>query len=32
LALRARIILHAADGMGVRASGRELGVWPKTVR
>jgi transposase len=32
LALRARIILHAADGMRVRASGRELGVWPKTVR
>jgi len=29
---RARIILRAADGMGVRASGRELGVWPKTVR
>ncbi len=32
LALRARIVLHAADGMGVRASARELGVWPKTVR
>ena len=32
LALRARIILHAADGMGVRLSARELGVWPKTVR
>jgi putative transposase len=32
LALRARIILHAADAMGLRASGRELGVWPKTVR
>jgi transposase len=32
LALRARIILQAADGVGVRASARELGVWPKTVR
>jgi putative transposase len=32
LALRARIILQAADGHGVRASARELGVWPKTVR
>jgi transposase len=32
LALRARLILHAADGMRVRASARELGVWPKTVR
>lgn len=32
LALRARIILHAADGTGARASARELGVWPKTVR
>jgi transposase len=32
LALRARIIVQAADGMGVRASARELGVWPKTVR
>jgi putative transposase len=32
LALRARIILQAADGMGVRESARELGVWPKTVR
>jgi transposase len=32
LALRARIVLHAADGMRVRASARELGVWPKTVR
>ena len=32
LALRARMILQAADGMGVRASARELGVWPKTVR
>ena len=32
LALRARIILVAADGVGVRASARELGVWPKTVR
>lgn len=32
LALRARTILHAADGIGVRESARELGVWPKTVR
>jgi putative transposase len=32
LALRARIILHAADGVGVRESARELDVWPKTVR
>jgi transposase-like protein len=32
LAVRARIILHAADGIRVRASARELGVWPKTVR
>ena len=32
LAVRARMILHAADGMGVRASARALGVWPKTVR
>jgi transposase len=32
LALRARIIIQAADGASVRASARELGVWPKTVR
>ena len=32
LALRARMVVQAADGMGVRASARELGVWPKTVR
>jgi putative transposase len=32
LAMRARMILHAADGTRVRASARELGVWPKTVR
>jgi putative transposase len=32
LALRARLILHAAEGAGVRESARELGVWPKTVR
>lgn len=32
LALRARIIVQAAAGAGVRASARELGVWPKTVR
>jgi hypothetical protein len=29
LAMRARLILHAADAMGVHASARELGVWPK---
>jgi hypothetical protein len=28
LALRAHIIVQAADGIGVRASARELGVWP----
>jgi len=32
LALRARIILHAAANIGVRESARELDVWPKTVR
>jgi transposase len=32
LALRARMIVHATDGIGVRESARELGVWPKTVR
>src|SRR6202023_838841 len=32
LAMRARMILHAADGVGVRESARELDVWPKTVR
>jgi transposase-like protein len=32
LALRARMILHGSDGVGVRQSARELGVWPKTVR
>jgi len=32
LALRARVILHAADNVGVRESAEELGVWPKTVR
>jgi putative transposase len=32
VAVRARMILHAADGTHVRASARELGVWPKTVR
>jgi putative transposase len=30
--LRARMILHAADHIGVRESARELDVWPKTVR
>ena len=32
LALRARIIVHAVEDVGVRESARELGVWPKTVR
>ena len=32
LAVRARMIVHAADGTRVRASAREIGVWPKTVR
>ena len=32
LALRARLIVHAVEGVGVRESARELGVWPKTVR
>ena len=32
LAIRARIIVQAADGVGVRESARALGVWPKTVR
>jgi transposase-like protein len=32
LALCTRMILHAADGVGVRESARELDVWPKTVR
>jgi transposase-like protein len=32
LALRARMIVHAADRVGVRESARDLGVWPKTVR
>jgi putative transposase len=32
LAIRARLILCAADGVGVRESARELDVWPKTVR
>ena len=32
LALRARMMVHAADGVGVRESARELDVWPKTVR
>ena len=30
--LRARMILHAADNIGVRESARELDIWPKTVR
>jgi transposase len=32
LALRARIMLFAADGVGVRESAQELDVWPRTVR
>jgi len=32
VALRGRMILHACDGVQVRASARDLGVWPKTVR
>ena len=32
LSLRARLILHAADGVGVRESAREVDVWPKTAR
>src|SRR3974390_357590 len=32
LALRARMIVDAAEGVRVRESARELGVWPKTVR
>jgi transposase len=32
VALRARMLLHVADGMGVRATAREVGVRPKTVR
>jgi putative transposase len=32
LSMRARLILHAADGVGVRESAREVGVWPKTAR
>jgi putative transposase len=32
LALRARIMLLAADGVGVRESAQELEVWPRTVR
>ena len=32
VALRARMILQAADDVGVRESARELEVWPKTVR
>jgi transposase len=32
LALRARIILEAAEGVGVRRSAKSLDVWPKTVR
>jgi len=32
LAVRARIMLFAADGVGVRESAQRLEVWPRTVR
>jgi putative transposase len=32
VALRARMVVDGANGVGVRASAKELGVWPKTVR
>jgi transposase len=32
VALRARMMLLAGDGVGVREIARRLGVWPKTVR
>ena len=32
ISMRARLILNAADGVGVRESAREVGVWPKTAR
>jgi hypothetical protein len=32
LALRARMILHAVDNIGVRESARELDVWPASLR
>ena len=32
LGKRARLILQAADGVGVRESARQVGVWPKTAR
>jgi transposase len=32
LAERARLILLAAAGIGVRETARQLGIWPKTVR
>src|SRR6516164_4185660 len=32
LVMRARLILQAADGVGVRESAREIGVWPKTAQ
>src|SRR4030081_1477377 len=32
LVVHARIVVQAADGIAVRASARELGVWPKTGR
>ena len=32
LGKRARLVLHAVEGVGVRESAREVGVWPKTAR
>src|SRR6516225_3401577 len=32
LVMRAHLVLQAADGVGVRKSAREVGVWPKTAR
>lgn len=32
LAMRARVVLQAADNVGVREAARRLGIWPKTVR
>jgi len=32
LAERAEMMLRSAAGMGVRATARQLGIWPKTVR
>jgi putative transposase len=32
LAMRGRVVLLAADNVGVREAARRLGIWPKTVR